>query len=49
MQAVLIAFPGAMLGEVREAVPAVEDTDPAAEDAAEGYATDDVDPLNELD
>jgi DNA polymerase-3 subunit gamma/tau len=49
VQAVLIAFPGAMLGEVREAVPAVDDTDPAAEDTADGYATDDVDPLDELD
>lgn len=49
VQAVLIAFPGAMLGEVREAVPAVEDADPGAEEAADGYATDDVDPLDELD
>lgn len=49
VQAVLIAFPGAMLGEVREAVPAVEDTDPATEGAVDGYATDDVDPLDELD
>jgi DNA polymerase-3 subunit gamma/tau len=49
VQAVLLAFPGAVLDDVREAaLPAVE-ADAAAEDAAEGYATDDVDPLDELD
>jgi DNA polymerase-3 subunit gamma/tau len=49
VQAVLIAFPGAVLDDVREAVPPVAEVDPGAEEAAEGYVTDDVDPLDELD
>jgi DNA polymerase-3 subunit gamma/tau len=49
VQAVLIAFPGAVLDGVREAAPPVVEADAAGEEAAEGYATDDVDPLDELD
>ena len=49
VQAVLIAFPGAVLDGVREVAPPVVEADAAADDAAEGYATDDVDPLDELD
>lgn len=49
VQAVLIAFPGAVLQDVREAAPPPVEADPAADDAAEGYVTDDVDPLDELD
>lgn len=49
VQAVLVAFPGAVLSDVREVAPPVVEADPAAEEAAEGYATDDVDPLDELD
>ncbi|MCW0236054.1 MAG: DNA polymerase III subunit gamma/tau [Ferrovibrio sp.] len=49
VQAVLTAFPGAVLEDVRELVPQVIEADPAADEAAEGYVTDDVDPLDELD
>lgn len=49
VQAVLLAFPGAVLNDVREAAPPVVEADPGAEEAAEGYVTDDVDPLDELD
>ena len=49
VQAVLLAFPGAVLEDVREVVPPVVEPEPGAADAAEGYATDDVDPLDELD
>jgi len=49
VQAVLVAFPGAVLGDVREVAPPVVEADPAADEAAEGYVTDDVDPLDELD
>jgi DNA polymerase-3 subunit gamma/tau len=49
VQAVLLAFPGAVLEDVREVVPQVVEAEPAADEAAEGYATDDVDPLDELD
>lgn len=49
VQAVLLAFPGAVLNDVREAAPPVVEADPVAEEAAEGYVTDDVDPLDELD
>ncbi|PJI41063.1 DNA polymerase III subunit gamma/tau [Ferrovibrio sp.] len=49
VQAVLIAFPGAMLDTVREVAPPPVEADPAIDEAAEGYATDDVDPLDELD
>jgi len=47
VQAVLIAFPGATLGEVREVTP--PQVEEPAEEAAETYATDDIDPLDELD
>ena len=49
VQAVLLAFPGAVLNDVREAAPPVVEADPAADEAAEGYVTDDIDPLDELD
>ena len=49
VQAVLTAFPGAVLDGVREVAPPVVEADPASDEAAEGYATDDVDPLDELD
>lgn len=49
VQAVLIAFPGAVLDDVREVAPPVVEADAATDEAAEGYATDDVDPLDELD
>ncbi len=49
VQAVLVAFPGAVLDDVREVAPPVVEADPAAEEAADGYVTDDVDPLDELD
>ena len=49
VQAVLLAFPGAVLDGVREVAPPPVEADPAADEAAEGYATDDVDPLDELD
>lgn len=48
VQAVLLAFPGATLGEVREVAPPPVD-EPADDAAAEGYVTDDIDPLDELD
>lgn len=48
VQAVLLAFPGATIGEVREVAPPVVD-EPADDAAAEGYVTDDIDPLDELD
>jgi DNA polymerase-3 subunit gamma/tau len=49
VQAVLTTFPGAALDDVRELVPEVVEAEPAADEAADGYATDDVDPLDELD
>jgi DNA polymerase-3 subunit gamma/tau len=49
VQAVLVAFPGAVLDDVREVAPPAVEADPATDDTAEGYATDDVDPLDELD
>ncbi|WP_449265796.1 DNA polymerase III subunit gamma/tau [Ferrovibrio xuzhouensis] len=48
VQAVLTTFPGAVLESVRELVPPAPDL-PVEDDAAEGYATDDIDPLDELD
>ncbi|WP_341913381.1 DNA polymerase III subunit gamma/tau [Ferrovibrio terrae] len=49
VQAVLTTFPGAALEDVRELVPEVVEAEAAADEAADGYATDDVDPLDELD
>ncbi|MFN4310252.1 MAG: DNA polymerase III subunit gamma/tau [Ferrovibrio sp.] len=47
VQAVLTAFPGAVLDAVREAAP--PEPEAVEEDAGDGYVTDDVDPLDELD
>lgn len=47
VQAVLTAFPGAVLDNVREVAPPQPET--AEEDAGDGYVTDDIDPLDELD
>jgi DNA polymerase-3 subunit gamma/tau len=48
MQAALLTFPGAVLGEVRSVAPLLPEA-PVAEDAADVYVTDDIDPLDELD
>ena len=48
MQAALLAFPGAVLGEVRQVASPLPD-EPAVEDAPDVYVTDDVDPLDERD
>jgi DNA polymerase-3 subunit gamma/tau len=47
VQAVLNAFPGAVLEQVREAAPPAMVVEEPAEEP--GYVTDDVDPLDELD
>ncbi|MFN4276696.1 MAG: DNA polymerase III subunit gamma/tau [Ferrovibrio sp.] len=47
VQAVLTAFPGAVLESVREAAP--PEPEAVEEDAGDGYVTDDIDPLDELD
>ncbi len=48
VQAVLTAFPGAVLDGVRQAAPPEPDA-VEEEESGDGYVTDDVDPLDELD
>lgn len=49
VQAVLLAFPGAVLEDVREVTVPVPEAEPAGAETADGYVTDDIDPLDELD